>query len=142
MPRALKAAPPGSRWGLSLAARPREADRQEASEPVTHPGKVEVRVTRVEGVLDPEAVKQALKPVLAKLAGCGQAARDKGRQLPPQVTLAFSVDENGRVTGEVQVKTVDRATTRCLASALKGLVFPNPGQQVGQVTVTLDLQAK
>ncbi len=141
-PRALKAAPPGSHWGLSLAARPREADRQEASGPVPQPGKVEVRVTRVEGVLDPEAVKKALKPALAKLAACGQAARDKGRQLPPQVTLTFSVDEKGRVTGEVQVKTGDEATTRCLARVIKGLVFPNPDEKTGQVTVTLDLQAR
>lgn len=98
-----------------------------------------LQVVQVQGQLDPADIKKALEERLAQLTSCGQAARDRGVKLPPEIIFHLALDAAGRVTGPPRLKTPlqDDALGKCLVQALQGLRFPNPGKQAALVTVKL-----
>jgi Ca-activated chloride channel family protein len=117
-----------------------------AGGPVTAEPKVSVTVkdVRVQGGLTPAAVRKALEDELAKLTQCCQDAAQAGLQLPAELTLTFTIGLNGKITGAPTVTpaATPKSLKNCLASALKGIPFPQPQPAAAPVTVTLSLTEK
>jgi len=112
------------------------------------PGESQVTVTvkdvQVKGNLTPAAVQKALEDELAKLTQCCQDAAKAGLKLPAEITLAFTIGLDGKITGtpKVTLAAPQKSLENCLAAALKGIQFPQPQPAPVPVTVTLSLTGK
>jgi Ca-activated chloride channel family protein len=120
---------------------PLEPSKPGVSEPVAPAVKIAIQVTQVKGGLDSTAIHQALKANLAKLAACCEGVLKSGGQLPPAITLAFTVGPDGKVTGPVLPKPPldNQALSQCLGNTVQGILFPNAAKKTGEVTVKLVL---
>jgi hypothetical protein len=105
---------------------------------------VTVKDVQVKGNLTPAAVQKALEDELAKLTQCCQDAAKAGLKLPAEITLAFTIGLDGKITGtpKVTLAAPQKSLENCLAAALKGIQFPQPQPAPVPVTVTLSLTGK
>jgi Ca-activated chloride channel homolog len=113
-------------------------------EPVVSKVSVMVKDVQVKGNLTPAAVQKALEDELAKLTQCCQDAAKAGLQLPAELTLAFTIGLNGKITGipKVTLTAAPKSLENCLAATLKRIQFPQPQPAAVPVTVTLSLTGK
>lgn len=102
---------------------PRRAEAQASGVP---PGTFAVSGLR--GTLSQEEIDGALRPKLPRMLGCIQQRRDVLEVLAGSLTLAFSVDTEGRVVAvHPRDSTLgDRETERCIVALAAATRFPPP----------------
>jgi len=103
--------------------------------------KLTIREFRVKDTPAAAAIQQALEAELPKLLGCCQDATKTGGKLPEEITVAFTIGLDGKVTGDPKftMTAPPKGLENCLAAALKGIRFSSPLPAAVPVTVIFAL---